>query len=164
MSSPSRARPALVMTAVGAVGAFLVAAGAAMLGGNAAAAGGTLSLTEKVTKMTTLDLGAEGPSLGDRVAFTSTLLDPGGTRIGVGAGECMLYAGRAYEGGRYHCTETLHVNGKGQIFLAGMVGFAARKQAMAVVGGTGRYRGAAGELDAELRSADTYSEVVRFTG
>ena len=90
-----------------------------------------------------VDLGAPGFSIGDQLVFSDRILDRAGRQVGVEGGVCSITAVLA-AGFQVHCAGTVSLPG-GQIAFQGLVTDTPEKR-MAVVGGTGRYRTAAGEL------------------
>ena len=90
-----------------------------------------------------VDLGSPGPGVGDLLVFQDRILDRRGRQVGVEGGSCTITA-LLEDGFQTHCVGTVSLPG-GQIAFQGLVTDAPEKR-MAVVGGTGRYRTAAGEL------------------
>ena len=90
-----------------------------------------------------VDVGTPGPGVGDMLVFQDRILDHG-RQVGVQGGSCTITALLA--GGHFqtHCVGTVSLPG-GQIAFQGLVTDAPDKHT-AVVGGTGRYRDAGGEL------------------
>jgi hypothetical protein len=100
-----------------------------------------------------LDLGASGPSIGDRFIFSGNLVR-NGKRVGVGAGDCVTVLFRPGpdpqgepEAATDQCTATLSLP-KGQITAQGLVDRTGPLPiTLAITGGTGAYRTAHGELE-----------------
>ncbi len=91
-----------------------------------------------------VDVGSPGPGIGDMLVFQDQILDrQSGQQVGVEAGSCTITA-VIDTGFQTHCVGTVSLPA-GQIAFQGLVSNAPEKQ-MAIVGGTGRYRTAAGEL------------------
>jgi hypothetical protein len=90
-----------------------------------------------------VDVGSPGPGIGDLLVFQDRVLDRTGRQVGVEGGSCTITAILA-DGFQTHCVGTVSLPG-GQIAFQGLVTDKPEKR-MAVVGGTGRYRTAAGEL------------------
>ena len=90
-----------------------------------------------------VDVGSPGPGIGDMLVFQDQILDRRGRQVGVEGGTCTITALLA-DGFQTHCVGTVSLPA-GQIAFQGLVSDAPEKR-MAVVGGTGRYRTAAGEL------------------
>ena len=100
-----------------------------------------------------LDLGAPGPSIGDRFIFSGNLVR-NGKRVGVGAGDCVTVLFRPGldpqgepEALTDQCVATLSLP-KGQITAQGLVDRTGPVPIrLAITGGTGAYRTARGELE-----------------
>lgn len=90
-----------------------------------------------------VDIGSPGPGVGDLLVFQDQILDRQGRQVGVQGGSCTITA-LLPVGFQTHCVGTVSLPA-GQIAFQGLVTDAPEKR-MAVVGGTGRYRQAAGEL------------------
>ncbi len=90
-----------------------------------------------------VDLGSAGPGIGDLLVFQDRVLDRTGRQVGVEGGSCTITAILA-DGFQTHCVGTVNLPG-GEIAFQGLVTDKPEKR-LAVVGGTGRYRTAAGEL------------------
>jgi hypothetical protein len=92
-----------------------------------------------------LDLGGQGPTVGDLLVFQDRLIDPvSHQQVGVEGGTCTV-TDVLQAGFQTHCVGTVSLDGAGQISFQGLVTNAPVKP-LAVVGGTGKYRGASGEL------------------
>src|SRR5205823_13344437 len=87
-----------------------------------------------------VDLGKEGPSVGDERIFADSLLDAKGRKVGHDAGVCTFTSLAPPEAA---CYITFFLSG-GQIATQFLNAPPPRKLA-AIVGGTGAYRGARGE-------------------
>lgn len=155
-----RTRPVLV-TATATATAALLAAGLFAGQQSASAVSGTLHVKETFTGTATQDFGAKGLSLGDHLAFQTVIKDPDGAKMGIGAGDCVLYAGKTEATSKYHCTQTLEL-ADGQIFTGGVSDSAKKTNTFAILGGTGKYRGASGVFDATTTSAGSFDEYLRF--
>ena len=100
-----------------------------------------------------LDLGASGPSIGDRFVFSGNLVR-NGKRVGVGAGDCVTVLFRPGldpqgepEALTDQCVATISLP-KGQITAQGLVDRTGPVPIrLAITGGTGAYRTARGELE-----------------
>jgi hypothetical protein len=90
-----------------------------------------------------VDLGTPGPGIGDQLVFQDRILDHG-RQVGVEGGACTITALLPGDHFQTHCVGTVSLPG-GQIAFQGLVSDAPSKP-MAVVGGTGRFRTAAGTL------------------
>jgi hypothetical protein len=91
-----------------------------------------------------VDIGTPGAGVGDLLVFQDQILDRQGRQVGVQGGNCTITALLPPDGFQTHCVGTVSLPA-GQIAFQGLVTDAPEKR-MAVVGGTGRYREAAGEL------------------
>ncbi|MFI5898244.1 hypothetical protein ACIA5D_50015 [Actinoplanes sp. NPDC051513] len=89
-----------------------------------------------------VDLGEPGPGIGDQLVFQDDLMDLTGRHVGVEGGTCVITAALP-DGFQIECLGTISL-ADGQISYQGLVSNAPTKQ-LAIVGGTGRYRGASGE-------------------
>jgi hypothetical protein len=89
-----------------------------------------------------VDVGAPGLSIGDASVFRDQLLDAKGRTVGEEAGTCLVTDVVA-TGVQTLCNGGVVLRG-GQIEFQGVATNAPRKT-LAVVGGTGRYRGVTGE-------------------
>ena len=96
----------------------------------------------KLTKVDTVDVGPAGDSVGDMTVFTFEVLDRvGGRRIGAGHGYCV----RTEVGVANDCLANSSLPG-GRIILQWEEHDGQQVSHAAITGGTGRYRGARGEL------------------
>jgi hypothetical protein len=98
------------------------------------------------TEQTFLDLGDEGPSLGDEYIFHD-VLKQNGERVGHDGGVCTFTSVTSTEA-EAQCVATLFLEG-GQIAVQGLIPFpegGPSRFTVAVTGGTGQYEGATGEL------------------
>ena len=118
-------------------------------GGDHHGQGRTITVIEHATTDTTTDTGAKGDSVGDILTFANEVFDAAdATKVGTDNGYCLrtvIGAAAAYE-----CNWTTFLDG-GQITVEGPF-FDAKDSTLAITGGTGRYRGARGEM--ELHSRD----------
>jgi hypothetical protein len=89
-----------------------------------------------------VDVGEPGPGIGDQLVFQDDLMDLAGRHVGVEGGTCVITAALP-DGFQIACLGTISL-ADGQISYQGLVSNAPTK-VLAVVGGTGHYRGAAGE-------------------
>ena len=89
-----------------------------------------------------IDVGTKGESVGDTVVFTELLRDPGRANKVVGHNEILCITVSRSAG---RCHGTLFLPG-GRIEAAGTVRFTTRTFRVPIVGGTGSYAAAAGEL------------------
>ncbi|HST63938.1 MAG TPA: hypothetical protein VLM05_02010 [Mycobacteriales bacterium] len=140
-------------------------AGAPASGPAAASAHGTVLRYDIVFRPQSenyVDIGSPGPGVGDLLVFQDRILDRTGRQVGVEGGTCTITAILA-DGFQTHCVGTVSLPG-GQIAFQGLVTDKPEKR-MAVVGGTGRYRDAGGELTVlELGHDEAGTLTVRLTG
>ena len=116
-------------------------------GGGHHGQGRTITVIEHATTDITTDTGAKGDSVGDILTFANEVFDAAdATKVGTDNGYCL----RTVAGAAYECNWTTFLDG-GQITVEGPF-FDAKESTLAITGGTGRYRGARGEM--ELHSRD----------
>jgi allene oxide cyclase len=122
--------------------------------------GRTISVVEHATTDTTTDTGATGDSVGDILTFANDVFDAkDATKVGTDNGYCL----RTVAGAAYECTWTTFLAG-GQIVVAGPF-FDAKDSTLAITGGTGRYRGAKGEMTLKsLEGGAKFSFVFHLKG
>ena len=111
-----------------------------------------VSIQEEVES---LDLGAEGESIGDQFIFTSKLLK-GGEQVGHDGVVCTIVSLERQEA---QCVATAWFSG-GQITVQGLISFAEEPPALPITGGSGKYEGAEGEL--HIRTVSETKEVLTF--
>ena len=96
-----------------------------------------------------IDLGAPGPSIGDRLTFSSAIFDTHGVRVGTDAAECVIVRIDPTEPPArqqvVQCSISVQFT-DGQITTQGMA--QGTDNFFAVTGGTGAYREARGEVRA----------------
>lgn len=147
-----RARTVLIATAV---------TGLAIAAGTQAATAGsdsdTLRLHETFTKTFEQDLGKPGPTLGDTFSFLSKLQGAHGKSLGNTGGECTLLFKTSY-----HCTQTYRFGG-GDVFAAGYYDTARKDIHWSILGGTGKYRAATGQVDYLTRADGSFDDTFRFS-
>ena len=139
-------------------------AGAVLAGQQSASArtaGSTLKVKESFTGTNAQDVGKKGLSLGDHLAFASVVKDGTGARLGVGAGDCVLFAGTTETNAKYHCEQSYTLEG-GQLLVGGQFTFAKKENTWAIMGGTGKYRGSSGEVDFKTLNATTFADTFKF--
>jgi allene oxide cyclase-like protein len=115
-----------------------------------------ITVTGKTTQLNLLDLGDQGFTLGDQIAFSDDLLsNPSGKPAGVDGGACTLIrvTDADAQTGTVQCLITYSLKG-GQVTTQGLLtltngGFLGT-QAAAITGGTGLYRNAGGESTLEF--------------
>jgi allene oxide cyclase len=107
----------------------------------------TVTVIEHATTDATTDTGAPGDSAGDILTFANDVFDASDThKAGTDQGYCI----RVVAGTSYECNYTTFLPG-GQIVVEGPF-YDAKASTLAITGGTGLYRDAAGTLD--LRSLE----------
>jgi hypothetical protein len=103
-----------------------------------------------------LDLGAEGFSLGDQGVSSEKLLK-GGEEVGHSGVVCTI---TSVEREEVQCAATAWFNG-GQITVQGLVGFAAGETfVFPITGGSGKYKGAEGEV--HVRDVSDTKSILTF--
>lgn len=109
----------------------------------------TLVVIERATSDTFIDLGEEGESIGDLLAFANDVYDENNeTQVGTDQGSCVLTVpGEAYE-----CAWTLTLE-DGQIMAQGPF-LENAESVLAITGGTGAYVGVTGQLTVRALSED----------
>ncbi len=135
--------------------------------------GRTLEFAVQFSDFFMLDFGAGGvrevrsfqdpfdPSRGDEIVFEDVLLDDDGDVVGEGGGTCVVTDLRETDPLlRLACDATYELRG-GQVVAQGRTTNDAVKT-LAIVGGTGRYVGASGELELTENGDGTGSLVLRL--
>lgn len=143
--------------------ATVVVAGGLALGQSVASAdtAKTLRLKEIVTSTSFDDLGAKGVSIGDRLAFKTVLKDGQGKKVAVSGADCLRVSGNSDANGLAQCVQTTRFRG-GDLVTTGLYNLAAKSNSYAIVGGTGRYRGASGQVDFTTVNETTFADTFRF--
>ena len=120
----------------------------AALAFTAALAGEKIQLVERALTDATLDLGAKGDSVGDIMTWANPVFDAANkVQVGTDQGFCI----RVLVGKLWECTWTTMLK-DGQISVEGP--FKDEGDAVvAVIGGTGKYAGAKGQLKLHPRDA-----------
>ena len=112
-----------------------------------------IRLVERIHDFTFEDVGTPGPSLGDRLIFTSDLFDEAGRRVGRDGADCVTVridpTAPLPEQQIVQCTITVELP-DGQITFQGLA--QGTENLFAVTGGTGAYRTARGEAFARDRT------------
>jgi allene oxide cyclase len=123
----------------------------------AAQAADKLEFIEHAKSDVTLDLGASGDSAGDVMTFANPLFDPmDKAQIGIDQGYCVRVAvGKSWE-----CSITTILEG-GQIMVTGPFNDKG-DSLLAVIGGTGKYAGAKGQMLLHTRDAKGSAYDFRF--
>lgn len=106
----------------------------------------TLTFVETATSFTHVDNPPRNVfGQGDYVVYTVVGTRPQSTeRLGTGTGQCTQHSKTGAKKVIMFCTSTFSLAG-GQIVLAGSVVDEAKRNVVAVIGGTGSYRGARGQ-------------------
>ena len=161
-------RLAATTLAVGvAAAAAATASTAGGSGGSASSHRVTLRLVEKDVVSNFIDnpprQGTNAPpSIGDRIAFRSELLTPARNHAGWLDATCTVTAGGPRGGGPCHAVFSFT---SGQLMGITLLRFANDTTHVAIVGGTGVYRGATGTLDSVKRGesefVDTFHLLMR---
>ena len=106
----------------------------------------TIRVIERAVDFSFIDLGAPGPSVGDRVTLTSDLFDPDGRKVGRDGGECVIVRidTSAPEDAQQvvQCLITTQLP-QGQLTFQGLG--QGTRNFFAITGGTGAYRAARGQ-------------------
>ena len=143
--------------------AVIAAVALAVTAGTVASAGDgrgekveVLDLTSTTAQQTDLDLGAQGPSQGDRFVFRDEL-SRDGERVGEDGGECVFTRLEAGEAATFNCVVTASLP-SGSITVQGLVTATEESTGpftFAITGGTGRYRTAHGEVTLTITGETT---------
>ena len=144
MTTKTRATAALaVVAAIAAATAIPALTGAQTIDGR------QITVRMKVTSGTPVQHGKKGETLatGDSVLVRLKMTSPTGTALGTAYSECVNVGARAKgEQATLQCTQTYKFK-DGQIVTTGVVKFSQLKNlAIPIVGGSGAYRGARGQL------------------
>jgi hypothetical protein len=128
----------------------VLALGAMMLGtsltGASAGTSEEIRFRAITTEATNLDLGEDGPSLGDQYIFHDVLKREG-EKVGHDGGVCTITSVKRME---LQCLVTVYLS-DGQITLQGLA-TDGQEFVFAVTGGTDQYQGASGEAHVVIRS------------
>jgi hypothetical protein len=151
--------PLAVLAVVAAASGGVMTAGAATAGPGG---GRTVEVIEKIVAFTEVDARPRGLSQGDSFVYRSDLLDAAGKKVGRGGGECVSIRPAAGGLGLTNCDSALELDG-GQIAFTGLFDFTGERGSLPVIGGTGRYRAAGGQLDWAL-DGELYRLTVRLKG
>jgi hypothetical protein len=104
----------------------------------------TLVLTERNLKGRFVDVGKPGFSPGDMFLFVSSLTDPAdGSRVGTVHGQCTIQIGHWQT-----CQAGAFINGRGEIFVSGVVQSTNQPTAfdIPITGGTGEFDNVRGSV------------------
>jgi hypothetical protein len=102
-----------------------------------------------------VDLGDEGESLGDQIVFSSKLLK-GGEEVGHEGVVCTITSLERQEG---QCVATAWFS-EGQITAQALVNFTEEPPVVPITGGSGKYKGAEGEI--HIRSVSETKEILIY--
>ena len=125
-----------------------------------------IRLVERIHEFTFQDTGAPGPSLGDRLIFTSDLFDEENRRVGRDGADCVVVrldqSAPPQQQQIVQCAITVELP-NGQLTFQGLA--QGTESLFAVTGGTGTYRTARGEAFAKdivpLQEADITIRLLR---
>ena len=107
----------------------------------------TLVVIDHAATEEVIDLGEEGDSLGDLLAFGNAVYDAGNeTEVGTNQGSCV----RTVPGEAWECMFTIILD-EGQLIVAGPLSDAGPSE-LAITGGTGVYSTARGQMRLEATS------------
>ena len=110
-----------------------------------------IHVTERVQDVRFLDADPPGPSLGDRLIFTSDLVDHAGKQVGRHGAECVTVRVEATappaKQAIVQCVVTADFFGEGQITFQSLA--QGTENSFALTGGTGAFRTARGEAFAK---------------
>jgi len=131
----------------------LVSAAAALAFGGTFASGATspnahvrrIVVVATLTSFHIIDLGPKGHSPGDETAFTKTFKDSSGKVVGFGEGNCVVITAKQGNPTSAECHGTTTFGDRGTIQEAGVDHLTAR-ETFAIVGGTGQFRQAQGQV------------------
>ena len=113
----------------------------------------TFTVIEHATTDTVADLGEEGDSIGDTLAFGNELFDADdASKVGASHGSCV----RTEVGVAWECTWTNSFD-DGSIVVQGPF-LDSGDSTLAITGGTGKYSGASGEMTLHAREGGTEFE------
>lgn len=133
-----------------------VAACSASTSTSAAAQDLTLTVIEHAETDTIVDIGTDGDSRGDQLAFGNPVYDSADSRrVGRATGSCI----RTTPGVEWECAWTLRLD-DGSLMVQGPF-FDARDSVLAITGGTGDYDDARGSM--KLQALDSKGSRYRFT-
>jgi hypothetical protein len=154
-----RSRSLLV---AGVAAAALLAGGVAV--GRHASAGSdrTLRAHERFTKLEFINPGRSVHTFGEHAAFRTDVNTPGGSKLGIGIGDCVRLTGSSVTEGILHCTQTYHLE-YGDVFVGGLYDLAGKTTRWAILGGTRGYRGATGEEDFTTSDGQNFDDVFQFS-
>jgi hypothetical protein len=115
----------------------------------------TFRVTAVITDETFVDVGDKGESVGDQFIFSDKLLKDG-KQVGHDAVVCTIVS---LKPGEAQCVGTFWFSG-GQITAQVLVSFAEGPPAVPITGGSGKYRGAEGEIN--IRDVSETKSILTF--
>lgn len=108
-----------------------------------------LQFVERATTDVVTDIGETGDSVGDILTFANEVYDAANAqKVGTDSGYCI----RTVAGQQWDCYWTLYLDG-GQIVVHGPF-YDAADSVMAIIGGTGEFVGARGQMKLHARNAE----------
>jgi hypothetical protein len=138
----------MVIPAVGGLVLGLVLGASGLVGGQSAMPTGDLTVVERATTDTVVDLGETGDTIGDLLAFGNDLYDAeNATTVGRDEGTCF----RSNPGMAWECTWT-NLLSDGSITVQGPFLDSLEDTELAITGGTGAYAGATGTMTLHSRN------------
>lgn len=118
----------------------------------------TFRVTATMTEVSQVDLGAQGPSLGDEIVFSGNLLHSG-HQVGHQSGVCTTVSMARQEA---QCIATYSFGG-GQITAQALIILgSSTPYAVAITGGSGNYEGAAGEVHVRPATSTNPNGILTF--
>jgi hypothetical protein len=149
-------RTLLVSACVSALTA-LVVGGGALASASSSGGGQTFTVIEKSTGGKFVDLGKKGFGVGDEFTFASDFWNTAQTRkVGHSNGYCVVISAT-----RDHCFATARFHG-GTLEAEGGNLSSASDFSLAITGGTGKYRGANGQVTIHSLSDTTSRDVIQL--
>ena len=134
-------RTLVLVACVSALTALVIGGGAFASASSSGGGVRTITLIEKSTSGKYVDLGPKGFSVGDEFVFSSDFWNASQThKVGRSDGYCVILSHT-----RDHCVATASFDG-GTLEVAGGSLIDAKTFSLAVTGGTGKYRGAEGQV------------------
>lgn len=106
-----------------------------------------------------LDVNPTGGA-GDQIVFSENIYK-NDQLVGSNSGVCTQTPDP--DEGHFLCNVTFDLTNRGQITVSGIVDFAEERPVVAVVGGTGEFRGARGEFDFTTETDGTFIDTFRLS-
>jgi allene oxide cyclase len=133
---------------VGTMGLLVVAAAAGTVPAGADGGATVIAVVERATTDELIDVGEPGDSAGDLLTFANKLYDETNTlQVGRDQGSCIRISPRR---GSWHCSWTSWLDG-GSVTVEGPF-YDDRESTLAIIGGTGSFRDAAGTMHLGFRA------------